>query len=48
LKGNVDATGKIVMYTNLYCCPSCQYVFKQFKEKYPKIDVSIIYTQLEF
>ena len=27
---------------------SCQYVMKQFKEKYPKIDVTIIYKQLEF
>ncbi len=48
LKGNVDTTGKIIVYTDLYCCPSCQYVFKQFKEKYPKIDVTIIYKQLEF
>ena len=45
LNGNADAVGKITLYTDLYPCLSCQYVITQFKEKYPKVDISIIYKE---
>ena len=41
--GEKVSKNKITLYTDLYPCPSCQYVITQFKEKYPKIDISIIY-----
>ena len=42
-----NVVGKITLYTDLSPCASCQYVMKQFKEKYPNIDISIIY-KLEY
>lgn len=43
LGNNVNAKGNITLYTDLYPCPSCQYVVEQFMEKYPNIKVDIIY-----
>ncbi|MED1948092.1 MULTISPECIES: deaminase domain-containing protein [Brevibacillus] len=40
---NKEAVGKIKMYTDLDCCPSCSNVIGQFKEKYPKIEIEVIY-----
>ena len=33
LGNNVNAKGNITLYTDLYPCPSCQYVVEQFMEK---------------
>ena len=43
LGDNVNAKGNITLYTDLYPCPSCQYVIEQFMKKYPNIIVDIIY-----
>ncbi|MFA4134243.1 MULTISPECIES: deaminase domain-containing protein [unclassified Brevibacillus] len=40
---NKEAVGKIKMYTDLDCCSSCSNVIGQFKEKYPKIEIEVIY-----
>lgn len=43
LGDNVSASGKIKLYTDLDCCPSCRSVIQQFRKKYPNIDIEIIY-----
>ncbi|WP_445344068.1 deaminase domain-containing protein [Clostridium septicum] len=43
LGDNVNAKGNITLYTDLYPCPSCQYVIEQFMKKYSNIKVDIIY-----
>ena len=43
LGNNINAKGNITLYTDLYPCPSCQYVIEQFMKKYPNIKVNIIY-----
>ena len=37
--------GKMTLYTDLYPCPSCQYVITQFKEKYPNIELEVVYIK---
>lgn len=48
LNGNTAATGKIVLFTELKCCDSCTDVIIQFSEKYPNIDLEIIYNNSRF
>lgn len=43
LGNNTKAYGKIKLYTDLDCCPSCKSVIRQFQERYPDIDIEIIY-----
>lgn len=43
LSYNLNASGKIKMYSDLDCCPSCKYVIEQFQKKYPNINIEIIY-----
>ncbi|MFD0589138.1 deaminase domain-containing protein [Paenibacillus sp. GCM10027627] len=38
-----DAVGKITLYTDLDCCPSCNEVIRQFKETYQNIEIEVIY-----
>ena len=47
LRGDPNTVGKITLYTDFSPCAGCQYVMKQFKEKYPKIDIIVIY-KLEY
>lgn len=41
------ASGKIILYTELAPCPSCQSVIEQFKQMYPNIDIEVIYSILK-
>ena len=43
LGNNRNAVGKIKLYTDLDCCPSCNDVIRQFKAKYPNISIEVIY-----
>ncbi|WP_261887408.1 deaminase domain-containing protein [Vibrio aerogenes] len=38
-----SATGKIDLYSELECCPSCSEVINQFKKMYPNIEVNVIW-----
>ncbi|WP_432667575.1 deaminase domain-containing protein [Wukongibacter baidiensis] len=38
-----NASGKIKLYTDLNCCPSCQRVIEQFKKRCPNNDIEIVY-----
>ena len=38
-----NATGKIKLFTELKCCPSCEDVVRQFKRIYHNIDIEVIY-----
>ena len=40
---NFKASGKIKLFTDYDCCPSCKYVIEQFKERYPQIEVEVEY-----
>lgn len=44
LNGNTAATGKIILFTELKCCESCTDVIIQFSEKYPNIEIEVIYN----
>ena len=44
LNGNINATGKITLFTEKTCCESCSDVIAQFSQKYPNIDVEIIHN----
>lgn len=37
-----NVSGKILLYTERKCCPSCEYVIQQFMDKYPNIIITII------
>jgi hypothetical protein len=41
LNTNYNIKGNVQLYTELYCCPSCFRVIKQFAEQYPNIDITI-------
>lgn len=43
LEGDKASTGTITLYTDLPPCSSCKYVIEQFKEKYPKIKIDVLY-----
>ena len=45
LGNNYDTKGSLQLYTQLYCCPSCFRVVKQFSNKYKNIDITIVYQQ---
>ena len=47
LGNNYSASGKIILYTELAPCPSCQSVIEQFKQMYPNIDIEVIYSILK-
>jgi len=40
-----NPSGNIKLYTDLKPCPSCENVIKQFKDKYPNINIEVIYTK---
>ena len=42
---NFKASGKIKLFTDYDCCPSCKYVIEQFKKRYPQIEVKIVYRK---
>ena len=42
---NFKASGKIKLFTDYDCCPSCKYVIEQFKKRYPQTEVEVVYRK---
>ena len=42
-KGKLKAEGDFTLYSKWEPCPSCYYVISQFIEKYPKINLKVMY-----
>lgn len=43
---NYGASGNIKIHVELYPCPSCQYVIKQFQERYKNIKLEVVYGKI--
>ncbi|NQF15961.1 hypothetical protein HPY31_18865 [Brevibacillus sp. HB1.3] len=41
---NLNATGKVKIFTERDTCGSCNYIISQFKERYRKITVEVIHN----
>lgn len=44
LNGDINATGKITLFTEKTCCESCSDVIAQFFQKYPNIEIEVIHN----
>lgn len=44
LGDKVDTKGKIKLFTELDTCGSCNYIIRQFKDKYPNIEIEVIHN----
>lgn len=44
LENKIETSGKIILYTDLLPCDSCDFVIKKFLEKYPNISIEIIHS----
>ena len=44
LNGDINATGKITLFTEKTCCESCSDVIAQFSQKYPNIEIEVIHN----
>lgn len=36
--------GKLILWTKMYPCPSCRSVIMDFKDEYPGVDITIVYS----
>ncbi|MGD9873320.1 MAG: deaminase domain-containing protein [Kiritimatiellia bacterium] len=43
LRGATNAAGRIRLYTDLYPCASCLHVMDQFLQKFPNIQLEVLY-----
>ncbi|MEZ2737354.1 deaminase domain-containing protein [Aneurinibacillus aneurinilyticus] len=44
LGDKVDTKGKIRLFTELDTCGSCNYIIRQFNDKYPNIEIEVIHN----
>lgn len=44
LGDHVAARGKIILFTELDTCGSCNYIVRQFMDKYPNIEIEVIHN----
>ncbi|MNJ63259.1 hypothetical protein D3C77_591500 [compost metagenome] len=42
---NPDVKGKITLFTEKDTCGSCNYIIRQFKNTYKKIEIEVVHSQ---